>query len=194
MYVCVYVVALLPLCHRRVRIYACVWYVCMWSLFSLYVTVECAPFYTVVMPADRQTYMHTYIPHACIHACIRACMHTYRCALFYTVVMPADVTFGPEIRWPFFDIFWGLLGDFDLSLISEYNPAYTNEPTAMLVPFFIWLYLFTATVVLVNLLIAQMSSIYTEVEERSVGAIGRLLGLPPCTCMYVCMYMSRSDR
>ena len=63
--------------------------------------------------------------------------------------------------------FWGLLGEFDLESVSNYVPPYTAGITSALVPLFLWSYCFIATVILVNLLIAQMSSSYTKVEEAA---------------------------
>jgi len=76
---------------------------------------------------------------------------------------------------PFWGPFWGLLGDSDLEGAYEYQPAHTdgglrNFPLlapSFIVPFFVWIYSFLSTVVLVNLLIAQMSSTYERVKENS---------------------------
>ena len=68
-----------------------------------------------------------------------------------------------------------MLGDFDLDGSYEYHPAWGDggmRHFPMLAPSFhmplaIWVYAFVATVVLVNLLIAQMSSTYERVKENS---------------------------
>ena len=128
-------------------------------------------------------------------------------SLFFTVIMPGHVALGDDIGWPAFATFWALLGEFDVQSVTTYVPAHTLEPSSTLVPFFLWLYCFIATVrlsamarghprtpvsftlgcpptlaltrpdfdsrrwlaqvILVNLLIAQMSSIYDQVLERS---------------------------
>ena len=75
--------------------------------------------------------------------------------------------------------FWGLLGEFDLESVSTYAPAHTLDPVSTLVPFFMWLYCFIATVILVNLLIAQMSSIYEQVHAPQSPAISRDLPRSP---------------
>lgn len=106
------------------------------------------------------------IPQISMWFAIALCI-TMGCSLFFTVVMPAATAFEPEIGWPAYQPFWGLLGNLELDLVSTYIPTHVHEPSATIVPFVLWCYSFVATVVLVNLLIAQMSSIYSAVEERS---------------------------
>ena len=72
----------------------------------------------------------------------------------YTILMPGQ-TF--EYDRPFFRPFWGLLGDFDTESIDEYFPldptfVISHELTMILT----WGYTFFTTILLVNLLIAQM--------------------------------------
>ena len=53
--------------------------------------------------------------------------------------------------WPSYAPFWGLLGEFDLESVSTFVPSAPDDPNSMLVPLFLWLYCFIATVILVNL-------------------------------------------
>lgn len=62
---------------------------------------------------------------------------------------------------------WGLLGDFDLDVVEDaigWNAA-GAPPTRSIVPLTILVYMLMANVVLVNLLIAQMSSTYEALME-----------------------------
>lgn len=90
-------------------------------------------------------------------------------SLFFTVSMPAGTAFtSVQNSWPGWQPFWGLLGEFGVDHLSEWKPP--NDPFDIIgafVPFFLWAYCFVSTVVLVNLLIAQMSSAYTAVEEKA---------------------------
>ena len=83
----------------------------------------------------------------------------------FAVVLPGDVVYGDQIGWPSWMPFWGLLGEFDLDVVSTYALLTANDLASTVVPFLLWVYCFIATVILVNLLIAQMSSIYEQ--ERS---------------------------
>ena len=87
-----------------------------------------------------------------------------------TLLLPGHVALDEEIHWPAYATFWGLLGEFDLESVSNYAPPHTLDPISTLVPFFLWLYCFIATVILVNLLIAQMSSIYEQVRATPLLA------------------------
>jgi len=62
---------------------------------------------------------------------------------------------------------WGLLGDFNLDVVDDaigWNAA-DAPPTRSIVPLTILVYMLMANVVLVNLLIAQMSSTYEELMQ-----------------------------
>ena len=61
----------------------------------------------------------------------------------------------------------GLIGDFDLDQMVEYNPSGVSEPGSSMLPVLLFLYVFGATVVLVNLLIAQMGATYDNVTSAS---------------------------
>ena len=76
-------------------------------------------------------------------------------SVFMTLLMPGNVLRQDEFRRPFWAPFWGLLGDFDLEGIYEYNPAHATDYVSVLGPIGLWFYTFFATIVLVNLLIAQ---------------------------------------
>ena len=87
-------------------------------------------------------------------------------SLAFTLLTPGKIMAQSDANWPFFLTFWGVLGQFDIDDISEYTPPesyFGNQLTHG----FLWVYLFWTTVVLVNLLIAQMSSAYTKVEEMA---------------------------
>jgi len=61
---------------------------------------------------------------------------------------------------PLWGPFWGVFGGFDVSGPLELEP---HEPTTTLTPILLWIYQFTATILLVNLLIAQMADTYGRV-------------------------------
>jgi len=85
----------------------------------------------------------------------------------YTILMPGQ-TF--EYDRPFFRPFWGLLGDFDTDSINDYFPL---DPTFMvsheLTMLLTWSYTFFTTILLVNLLIAQMGSTYETMKDESTA-------------------------
>ncbi len=58
-----------------------------------------------------------------------------------------------------------LLGDFDLEGIYQFLELGT--PAHVILPMLLFVYTFTATILLVNLLIAQMSATYDDVRLRS---------------------------
>ena len=60
--------------------------------------------------------------------------------------------------------FWGLLGMGDIDITQELG---YESPTYVIVPLVTYFYLFLATVILINLLIAQMSATYDRVKENS---------------------------
>ena len=71
----------------------------------------------------------------------------------FTVLMPQQ-TYGPLFSRPFFRGVWGLLGDFDTDSVYDY---YDHDSAAgFVMPTLMFAYLFLVTVVLVNLLIAQV--------------------------------------
>ena len=87
-------------------------------------------------------------------------------SLAFTVLMPSQILYQTDARWPFFLPFWGILGDFDIDAVSAFTPEdswFADHATHGL----LWFYMFIATVVFVNLLIAQMSSSYAQVEEAA---------------------------
>ena len=62
---------------------------------------------------------------------------------------------------PFTRPFWGLVGDFDTGTIGDYYPATgVKGSIGSLNALLLWFYVFVITVVMVNLLIAQMGSAY----------------------------------
>ena len=83
----------------------------------------------------------------------------------FTVLMPGT-TYGMLTARPFFLPWWGLLGDFDMDAIYDYY-AITDYPTAFVMPVLMFVYMFVTTVVLVNLLIAQMSMRYESIMEQA---------------------------
>ena len=67
---------------------------------------------------------------------------------------------------PIFRSFWALFGEYDIErLIRQIND---EKPTIVILPLLMWLYLFAATIILVNLLIAQMSDTYSSVTAQSL--------------------------
>mmetsp|Transcript_18044 Transcript_18044/g.53982 ORF Transcript_18044/g.53982 Transcript_18044/m.53982 type:complete len:259 (+) Transcript_18044:1888-2664(+) len=58
--------------------------------------------------------------------------------------------------------FWGIFGAFDLNQLEEQIGH--EMPTRIVAPLLLWVYMFVATIVLVNLLIAQMSDTYNRVK------------------------------
>ena len=65
---------------------------------------------------------------------------------------------------PLWGPFWGVYGGFDISEPMTLE----HEPTTTLAPGLLWTYQFIATVVLVNLLIAQMADTYGRVTADGV--------------------------
>ncbi len=79
---------------------------------------------------------------------------------------PTGNPFAPPFHsMPLFQPLWGLVGDMELAGLEDL--VLTNHFLRHTVPLMIWLYLFVATVVLVNLLIAAMSTTYAEVQDES---------------------------
>ena len=89
----------------------------------------------------------------------------------FMVLLPAAQSTAPEfLLRPFFITFWGLLGDFDVPALYEnfaVSGSFEEDITIVILPLLLWLYIFVTTVILVNLLIAQMSSVYEEVREKA---------------------------
>ena len=61
--------------------------------------------------------------------------------------------------------FWSLLGDFDLEHMYQWLTK--GSPAEYMVPALLFVYTFFSTILLVNLLIAQMSSTYEAVRDES---------------------------
>ena len=90
--------------------------------------------------------------------------------LTFTILEPGSGLYADPLGRPFFRPFWGLLGAFDdYEEIAERLPPHGPvEPRATLYPILLWAYIFFATVVLINLLIAQMSSTYDDIRRESL--------------------------
>lgn len=90
----------------------------------------------------------------------------------FTILLPGYSTIAQEhpgvFARPFWRSFWALVGHFEIEDIFEYY-SQSDQPqgTVMIVLFF--LYLFLTTVVLVNLLIAQMSSRYEAIQQEGIN-------------------------
>lgn len=84
----------------------------------------------------------------------------------FTILEPGSGLYADALSRPFFRSFWGLLGAFDdYDEIAEKLPPHGPvEPRATLYPILLWMYIFFATVVLVNLLIAQ-APLHTIIEH-----------------------------
>ena len=100
----------------------------------------------------------------------------------YTILMPGQTY---EYNRPFFRPFWGLLGDFDTVSIDEYFPleqdsVLTRELSMLLT----WIYTFFTTILLVNLLIAQMG--YAKLQTPDDATC------PPCLAMRWMVSLTRS--
>ena len=81
-----------------------------------------------------------------------------------TVLMPNDITGGDR---PFLRPFWVMVGDFNRDAMQEYFPSSGIESNVgVLTSILVFLYVFVMTVVLVNLLIAQMSSTYEKLKDE----------------------------
>ena len=66
---------------------------------------------------------------------------------------------------------WGLMGDFDLGSMLENTGSdhiSADSPAFFVLPSLLLIYMFMTTVVLINLLIAQMSSTYEEMNEVAI--------------------------
>ena len=88
----------------------------------------------------------------------------------FTVLMPAEAAMSShELDKPMYMALRALLGDFDLDAVQDaYNSATIWErPTQTMMPLLVLLYVSISTIVLVNLLIAQMSASYEKVTEKA---------------------------
>lgn len=87
----------------------------------------------------------------------------------FSVLMPGASASDPAYHIldtsPLWQPFWGLFGDFDLEAMEENTPfgAYDINFAA---PVLLWVYMFLTTIMLVNLLIAQMSDTYARVSAE----------------------------
>ena len=73
---------------------------------------------------------------------------------------------------PFMLAVWAVIGDFDVAMVEQYSfqgshMAFDEDPTTYVAPIFLFAFVFVTTVVLVNLLIAQMSHVYEDVKQVS---------------------------
>lgn len=67
---------------------------------------------------------------------------------------------------PMFISFWALFGDFSKeTAVLQVND---EQPTAILMPLLLWIYLFVATIILVNLLIAQLSDTFVRITGEGL--------------------------
>ena len=92
-------------------------------------------------------------------------------AVAFTVLMPGQGTSNDP---PFLRPFWALLGDFSREPLWAYFPEsgrtgvqHGRSLVGGLAELLLWVYVFIVTVVLVNMLIAQMATQYRRTEERS---------------------------
>ena len=90
---------------------------------------------------------------------------TFGFSVAFAVLEPANANNENQLDRPFFIPWQGLLGEFDFG--ARYDVLEAGTTIAVIVPILLWVYTFVATVILVNLLIAQMSSTYEEVKEDS---------------------------
>ena len=77
--------------------------------------------------------------------------------------MTGHFIFSSEPLW---SPFWSLYGSDNLHIMEEYIP-YDASILRLFAPTMLWLYMLLATIVLVNLLIAQMSRTYEDVMQDS---------------------------
>jgi len=66
---------------------------------------------------------------------------------------------------PLWQPFWGLFGDFDLEAMEETTPFSAGDIN-FAAPVLLWVYMFLTTIMLINLLIAQMSDTYARVSDE----------------------------
>tara|TARA_B110001452_G_scaffold214663_1_gene185624 strand:- start:646 stop:1455 length:810 start_codon:yes stop_codon:yes gene_type:complete len=95
----------------------------------------------------------------------------------FTVLTPGEVTGDDR---PFLRPFWVLVGDFDRFAVGDYSAESGVEwEGGVLSSTLLFVYVFMMTVVLVNMLIAQMSSTYERLkhEQRGLWLAGRVVML-----------------
>ena len=83
----------------------------------------------------------------------------------FQILEPANILNPKSARRPFWLAWWGLLGDADVDERYE-HVSYTDDES-VITPLLLFVYLILATVVLVNLLIAQMSKTYEMIIDES---------------------------
>lgn len=77
----------------------------------------------------------------------------------FSILLPHS-TYGPLWSRPFFRGLWGVLGDFDIDFVDSYE---VGSLDGLLMGALTFVYMFVVTIVLINLLIAQMSARYENV-------------------------------
>merc|ERR1719502_144589 len=81
----------------------------------------------------------------------------------FSVLQPGDVS--RAAAWsdgPFLRPFWGLVGDFERDKVEEYFSDAAN-PERVVAPVMLFMYMIISSIILVNLLIAQMSSKFEKI-------------------------------
>jgi len=82
----------------------------------------------------------------------------------YTLLMPMNTY---EFDRPFFQPFYGMLGDFNREqAYSYFGHEHTTIGKSWAVPFLVWIYTFFMTILMVNLLIAQMGARYERMSNE----------------------------
>ena len=61
--------------------------------------------------------------------------------------------------------FWGIFGSYNKDFHTD-EVSSEGDPVSVVGPTLLWIYLFITTIILVNLLIAQMSDTYAKVTEK----------------------------
>ena len=87
----------------------------------------------------------------------------------FAVILPGAAYSQPAYHLldgsPLWQPFWGLFGDFDLEAMEETTP-FSEMDIRCAAPVLLWVYMFLTTIMLVNLLIAQMSDTYARVSDE----------------------------
>jgi hypothetical protein len=78
-------------------------------------------------------------------------------------VLPSRHRYFIGGRGPLWQAFWGVFGDFDVDDMLD-SLGY-QMPERLMGPILLWVYFFFATIVLVNLLIAQVHCTYVAVAK-----------------------------
>ena len=69
-------------------------------------------------------------------------------------------------RAPLYVPFWGMFGEFDLEkMIMQVND---EKPTIIVLPLLLWVYMFVSSVILVNVLIAQMADTFSKITGEGL--------------------------